>query len=55
MGVEVEDSVVRCDAHGQIWIPVSNYTTGTVMPQPEVTTGIVPMLRERDGALCEES
>ena len=55
MVVEVEDSVVRPDSQGRIWITISNCTTGTVVLQPEVPIGSVVMLMEKDNDLCEES
>ena len=55
MGVEVEDSVIHSDAKGQILIPVSNRSTGTVELPPNVAIGSVVALSEKDGTLCEES
>ena len=47
--------MIHSDAEGQIWIPVSNHSTGTVELQPNVPIGIVVALSEREGTLCEES
>ena len=46
MGVDFEDLVIHSDAKGQIWIPVSNHSTGTVELQPNVPIGNVVALSE---------